>query len=305
MQGQPDKLDSFDWDRLRVFRSVALSGSMSAAAEKIGGSLPTVSRRMADLEAALHTELFKRSPRGIQLTDAGHILLRHVELMADTVEAAQDEVSVSAGDMPRLIHMTCCEAIASWIVPRIARFQTDNPDIHLDLTVSDSPTAMDDFGADICIQHTRPQHSDLIVKRLGRSHYMAFVSSEYAVSRTPPASFSSLLSTGCLAHSAYLKLARSSPQLGTGLDLLRGMSSFTTLLSYCQSGFAPALLPTHIQDITPDLTIWNSTPGLALDIWMVSTRRLRKIKSGSFLVDWLSDTFSREKSNWFRQTLQT
>jgi DNA-binding transcriptional LysR family regulator len=61
-------------DRLEAMAllvSVAEAGSLSAASRKLGVPLPTVSRKISDLEAHLNTRLLIRSTRRLALTDAG------------------------------------------------------------------------------------------------------------------------------------------------------------------------------------------------------------------------------------------
>jgi DNA-binding transcriptional LysR family regulator len=61
-------------DRLEAMSllvTVAEAGSLSAASRKLGVPLPTVSRKISDLEAHLNTRLLTRSTRRLALTDAG------------------------------------------------------------------------------------------------------------------------------------------------------------------------------------------------------------------------------------------
>ena len=51
--------------------SIAEAGSLSAASRKLGMPVPTVSRKLSELEARLRTQLFHRSSRRLSLTDAG------------------------------------------------------------------------------------------------------------------------------------------------------------------------------------------------------------------------------------------
>ena len=61
-------------DRLEAMSllvAVAEAGSLSAAGRKLGVPLPTVSRKIGELEAHLNTRLLIRSTRKLSLTDAG------------------------------------------------------------------------------------------------------------------------------------------------------------------------------------------------------------------------------------------
>jgi len=301
-QGSQGSFDQFDWDRLRIFRAVARTCSMSAAASLLGVSSPTISRRITELEITLHTELFRRNHTGVILTKAGDALLRHADLVADTIEAAQNEVCSAANDSGTHIQLVCSEAIALyWIAPRLAQFQLSNPDTIVDLTISDSPSDFHDLAGDIAIQGLRPTESDLMVSRIGRSHYAGFVSTEWEMDHAMPSSLTDLARRKALVHSPYVELLQRSGNSFPGLDMMRRMNTLETMVSFCESAIAPALLPTHIADRFPDLVVCPAPRSPAIDIWLYHTPRVRKLKNGGCFLEWLHHIFSADQSEWFRQ----
>ncbi|MEE3316140.1 MAG: LysR family transcriptional regulator, partial [Pseudomonadota bacterium] len=58
----------FDWNHIRAFLAVAETGSLSAAARRLGQTQPTVGRQVAALESDLDVLLFDRDVRGMRLT---------------------------------------------------------------------------------------------------------------------------------------------------------------------------------------------------------------------------------------------
>jgi DNA-binding transcriptional LysR family regulator len=68
-----------DLHTLNIFATVVDEGSFSAAAERLLITQPAVSQQMSELEAMLHTDLFIRGRRGVQLTSAGHVLHRYAQ----------------------------------------------------------------------------------------------------------------------------------------------------------------------------------------------------------------------------------
>lgn len=78
---------------LRVLREVAARGSFTAAAEAMGYTQSSISRQIAALEAAAGGRLFERETRGVRLTEAGRVLLRHGAKVLDQVEAADHELT--------------------------------------------------------------------------------------------------------------------------------------------------------------------------------------------------------------------
>ena len=74
---------------LRYFLAVAETGSLTVAAEqRLHTSQPSLSRQIRDLEDQVGAELFKRSARGVELTDAGKAFLDHARLALTQVDAA-------------------------------------------------------------------------------------------------------------------------------------------------------------------------------------------------------------------------
>ncbi|WP_027819421.1 LysR family transcriptional regulator [Paraburkholderia bannensis] len=76
---------------LRYFVAVAEEGSLTVAAERrLYTSQPSLSRQIRDLEYEVGAQLFVRSARGIDLTDAGKAFLDHARLALAQVDAACD-----------------------------------------------------------------------------------------------------------------------------------------------------------------------------------------------------------------------
>jgi DNA-binding transcriptional LysR family regulator len=73
---------------MSIILAVAEAGSLSAASRKLGTPIPTVSRRVAELEAHLHTQLFQRSSREMRLTEAGR---SYIEACKRIIEQVEDE----------------------------------------------------------------------------------------------------------------------------------------------------------------------------------------------------------------------
>ena len=76
-------------DRLEAMRTLVAAidgGSLSAASRKLGVPLPTVSRRVSDLEAHLRVQLVVRTSRKLLLTDTGRSYLASCRQILDELE---------------------------------------------------------------------------------------------------------------------------------------------------------------------------------------------------------------------------
>ena len=87
---------------LKYFLAVAREENISAAAERLHVTQPTLSRQLMDLEAELGKTLFKREHRRISLTEEGMLLRKRAEEIIDLVDKTEAEVMNLS-----LIHIFC------------------------------------------------------------------------------------------------------------------------------------------------------------------------------------------------------
>src|ERR1700733_11575256 len=83
-------------DRLEAMSYLVASaetGSFSAAGRQLGVPLPTISRKVADLEAHLNTQLLVRSARRLALTEAGAAYVSACKRILKQVEEAESQAS--------------------------------------------------------------------------------------------------------------------------------------------------------------------------------------------------------------------
>ena len=78
-----------NWSLVQTFLAVAEQGSLSAAARALGVSQPTLGRQVRTLEDQLGAELFRRTERGLELTETGRGLLASAQRMRDAASDLQ------------------------------------------------------------------------------------------------------------------------------------------------------------------------------------------------------------------------
>jgi DNA-binding transcriptional LysR family regulator len=83
--------------QIEYFVAVAEEGHVGRAACNLRIAQPAVSRQIRRLEDELGTPLFTRTPRGMKLSDAGHVFLEHARAILAGIRVATDEVRVLSG----------------------------------------------------------------------------------------------------------------------------------------------------------------------------------------------------------------
>ncbi|MFM2348694.1 MAG: hypothetical protein RL654_3447 [Pseudomonadota bacterium] len=151
---------------LRLFETVATTGSFSRAAELLDMSQPAVSMQVRQLEGELGVALFDRLPRP-RLTDAGHELLQHARLMLAQARAAQEAMQAHRDDArgPRgLLHFGVVST-AHYFAPRLLREFIDlHPEVRPKLTVARRAEVLEmlqEHRLDLAIMGYPPSEGDL------------------------------------------------------------------------------------------------------------------------------------------------
>jgi DNA-binding transcriptional LysR family regulator len=123
---------------LNVLREVALRGSFSAAAESLAYTQPAISQQIARLEKHVGVKLIEREPRGVRLTPAGEVLVRHTERVMAQLAAADEELQDVAAQARGRIRIGSFATAAGTIVPRaVAAFRPLRPAIEVEISLLD------------------------------------------------------------------------------------------------------------------------------------------------------------------------
>jgi DNA-binding transcriptional LysR family regulator len=134
----------FDARLLTVFREVATRGSFSEAATALSFTQPAVSQQIARLEREMGTRLLARNARGVTLTPAGEVLLRHAETVLQQLREAEAEVQAVAGvERPRLRVGAFASAAASIMPPALAELRSAHPAANVSMRVVEMPESLD------------------------------------------------------------------------------------------------------------------------------------------------------------------
>jgi len=105
--------------QLRYFREIAKSGHMTKAARTLGVSQPALSAMLRKLEAEVGTSLLHRTGKGVELSEAGKVFLRHADESVRRADEGLHEVRRLSGLETGSIRAGAGATAASYILPSV------------------------------------------------------------------------------------------------------------------------------------------------------------------------------------------
>src|SRR6201991_4283996 len=133
-----------DLKLLTTFREFAVRGSFSEPAAALDFTQPAVSQHISRLETALGTRVLERSARGVTLTPAGEVLVRHASALLDAGRRAEEAVREAAGVGKASVRVSAFPSAAAGLLPGATReLRARRPDAELNLTVLENEPGLD------------------------------------------------------------------------------------------------------------------------------------------------------------------
>ncbi|MBX7196910.1 MAG: LysR family transcriptional regulator [Sandaracinaceae bacterium] len=152
------------WDDARLFLAVVEEGSLSRAAKRLGIAQPTVSRRLAELEARVGEPLFERTVAGATPTTFGADLAVHARRMADAAIELERALDKRGPLLEGRVRVTAPPGFAwSFLAPFAAWLREELPAIALEVV---STVRFLDLGrreADLALRFQKPDQKELVV----------------------------------------------------------------------------------------------------------------------------------------------
>ncbi len=278
---------------LADFNLVARHGGFGKAARATGRPKATLSRRVAELEAALNLRLFERGARTLQLTEEGRALFaRTGQLLTELEETAA--AIASGGDRPRgRLRISAPLLFSQAAMGKIAAgFALAYPEVRPEIIVEDRPVDMIEEAYDLVIRvNPRPD-----VSLVGR----AFLHDRQVVVAAPglalPAAGETVpaLVRGALGGADLWNLDTPDGVVGLPVMPVLAMSSNMMLRDAVRMGVGAARLPLSLVsgDIASGrLVLWGDLAGAAVALWaLYPSRRLLSARVSAFL-DYLKAAF--------------
>ncbi len=265
------------WDEFRLVKSVAEAHSLVGAAEILGVNHSTVFRRLAALESAVGARLFERSRSGYEPTVAGEEMIALASTMAELVLEFERRVAGRDIKPTGELSVTTPEAIGQHFMPAIiAQFQTQNPGIVVELTLSNQSLNLSRRDADIAICLTNDPPETLVGRRICTGRWGVYRRRDLTAELGPEA-INSVPFIGFTDNFGTAHWRRWVEANIPSERLVAQANSAHCRLQMALQGLGATLLPCFLGDGRPDLTrVGPLVLELDLGLWMLTHSDLRR-----------------------------
>ena len=193
-----DKLKAFE-----SFVSVAIRGSLTAAAKAEGVAPAIMGRRLDALEEHLGVKLLVRTTRRISLTHEGSAFLEDCQrLLSDVANA---EASVLEGGVKATGHLRITAPAGfgrRHVAPLVPRFRAEHPDVTISLNLSDRVVDLAGEGFDCAVRVGDLPDSSLVSVRIADNRRLCVATPQYLARRGTPRAPGELVQHDCLTLSS-------------------------------------------------------------------------------------------------------
>lgn len=163
---------------LACFEAAGRHANFTRAAKELNVTQAAVSKQIKTLEAQLNTQLFFRGNRAVMLTEPGKRLFEGVSAGMKTIGDAVEDIS--RADQPAELVITATVAMASlWLMPHIASFRAEHPDISIKLIATDALLDFNQDRVDVAIRYGHGDWPHLDCALLFGVHFLPVCSPGY------------------------------------------------------------------------------------------------------------------------------
>ncbi len=194
------KIESL-WGHLHWLTVLAQQGSFTAAAERLGVSKAAMSQRVAELERVAGVPLVRRTTRSVRLTEAGQRLVDDTRGPFELIAQSFSQVRDGAGEPRGLLRVTAPVAFArQQLVPLLADFLRQYPEVRLELDLSDRLRSLATEGFDLAIRHTAQPPDTHVAWTLCPTHSVLVANRDYLDRQGVPTAPADLARHSCLHY---------------------------------------------------------------------------------------------------------
>ena len=165
---------------LGFFSTLAMSGSLSAAARELRITTAAVSKHLSQMEARLGLSLINRTTRRMSLTVEGETVLRHARSILAEMADLEQQLGASRSKPRGLLRINATLGFGrSHIGPLVSRFVMQYPEVQVQLHLSVDPPALSDDAYDVCIRFGPPPDTRVVARKIADNQRLLCASPSY------------------------------------------------------------------------------------------------------------------------------
>lgn len=285
-----------DWDKLRIFHSVADKGSLTHAGEVLHLSQSAVSRQIRALEESLNVTLFHRHARGLILTEQGELLFDATSAMVKRLDAAAARIRDSEDEVFGELRVTTTTGFGTlWLAPRLPALYKKYPALKIDLMLEERVLDLPMREADVAIRMKEPSQADLIRKRLMNIRMRLYATPAYLAENGTPATMADFTQHRLIAQHA------GTPQVAAGAMLVAELMShdipstltvnnYFGVLQGVLNHLGIGVLPNYLTEDFPDLVrVLPETESADVPVFLAYPEELRHSKRVSAFREFVTE----------------
>lgn len=142
----------FQLNALGCFEAAGRHSNFTLAARELGITQAAVSKQIKGLEERLNARLFERGNRAVILTPEGKKLFAAVTVGLRSINEAVEDI-LRAGGAADLTITTTVAMASLWLMPYIASFRAEHPEINIKIIASDAVLDLTDDRIDVAIRY--------------------------------------------------------------------------------------------------------------------------------------------------------
>lgn len=273
-------MNILDWNQLKAFLETAETGSLSAAARKLGLTQPTLSRQVAAIEQRMGVTLFERVGKAMVLTPTGMDLLEHARTMGVAAEALALAATGRSQALSGEVSVSASDAVATYLLPPLVhQLRQQEPSIAIEVIASNALSNLLRREADIAIRHVKPEQPDLIARLIRDAEAHFYASDEWVKTHGHPRlaeDAANLPFVGADRSDRYLAYLRQHGLPVSEKNFSCYADHTVTHWALVRQGMGIGAMMDDIARDTPGVVrVLDEAPPVRFPIWLVTHRELR------------------------------
>lgn len=181
-------MNNVDLNDMKLFVSVVQAGSLTKAADLLNIPKSRLSRRLTGLENALGTTLLDRGKRGVTLNELGSHFFQQAQAMLHIADHAVQNVKQSLATPSGLLRISISnEIMREVLAPHLADYLRENPDVNVEITISNSKINMIQDGVDLAFRVGSIDNENVVARPLLNIELGIFATAAYLAGHGTPA----------------------------------------------------------------------------------------------------------------------